>query len=136
MKDLYTAPRYTRRSIALIVAGIVAGAAVLTPAVSGAAAFLTKKKADKRYLGNTTVATASGTTGPSGGAATTLTVACPAGQQATNGGMDSPVLFGGSAVVLTLESRPNPASGKPTGWYVEVAASAPLPFTVYAVCVP
>jgi hypothetical protein len=131
--------RLTGRSVALMVAGAILGASLLTPAVSTAAAFLTKKKADRRYLGNTTVVSAPGTTSTAG--ATPLTVPCPSGLQATGGGADSPVFFTGSSdAVVLLDSRPDPASGRATGWYVEVAegAGSPgvVPFTAYAVCAP
>ena len=47
--DLYRQP-LTRRSLPAIIAGILIGALVLTPSVSFAAKFLTKKRANKRYI--------------------------------------------------------------------------------------
>ncbi len=47
--DLGSRP-ITRRSLPAIVAGIVIGALVITPGVGLAGKFLTKKKADKRYV--------------------------------------------------------------------------------------
>jgi hypothetical protein len=132
--------RLTGRSVALMVAGAILGAALLTPAVSTAAAFLTKKKADRRYLGNTTVVSVPSTTSTTG--ATPVTVRCPSGQQATGGGADSPIFFtggGSNDAVIVIESRPDPVSGRATGWYVEVSSNSgsdAFAFTAYAVCAP
>lgn len=49
MRDL-SGPRLTWRSIPLVLAAMVPGAALITPGVGLAAKFLTRKKADNRYL--------------------------------------------------------------------------------------
>ncbi len=123
-----------------LVAGILVGAAMLTPAVSGAAAFLTKAKADKRYLGNTSVVTSAATYPTS--SAGSLTVSCPPGWQATNGGMDSPsfvpVLFSSEFVILA-ETKPVLTGSRATGWSVEFytgSSGGPYSVTAYVVCAP
>jgi hypothetical protein len=100
---------------------VLVGAAILTPAVSGAAAFLTKQKANKLFLGNitevTTLSTVANNTGQS------LTVLCPPGQQAVGGGARSPgtVIAGTEPnVMFVLESYPVINGGRPIGWTVEV----------------
>jgi hypothetical protein len=102
--------------------------------VGSAAAFLTKAKADKRYLQNSSIVTQTQTVAASTGAI--LSVNCPPGRQATNGGVDAAgdLMTGGG--VLTSESRPIVA-GRSVGWYAEVlAGSTPTTATVYAVCAP
>ncbi len=137
MELLGRLPRLTWRSAPLVLAGMIAGAVLLSPAVGGAAAFLTKKKADKRYLGNNTVVTSTATV-PSGDGAT-VTVPCPAGQQATGGGVDSP-LSGSSTsdALLIQESKPVVTGTRTSGWNVEVYNATPSPTTItaYAVCSP
>jgi hypothetical protein len=131
--------RLTERSLPAILAGLIVGAAMLTPAVSGAAAFLTKKKADKRYLGNTTIVTSTSNIPAESAAA--LTVTCPAGRQATDGGADSPFFVASplsmEGVVLT-ESKPVMTGARATGWYVELFTGTGTTYsaTVYAVCAP
>jgi hypothetical protein len=130
-------PRITWRAIPLILVGLVAGAFLLSPAVGQAAAFLTKKKADRRYLGNNTVLTTTATVGSDDG--TSVTVPCPPRQQATGGGVDSP-LFGASSMeaILIQESKPVQSGARTSGWNVEVYnnTSAPVSITAYAVCSP
>jgi hypothetical protein len=108
---------------------------VLSPAVGEAAAFLTKKKADKRFLGNTLVATTSVPAPENEG--TTLTVPCPGGRQASGGGVDSPVGSETEFIYLN-ESKPTMNGARTSGWNVEIVTSggAPTTATVYAVCVP
>lgn len=130
-------PRLTLRSVPLVLAGMIAGAGLLSPAVGGAASFLTKKKADMRYLGNNTVVTITAPIAAGEGA--TINVPCPPGQQATGGGADSP-LFGadsGSAISIE-ESKPVVTGTRTSGWNVEVlnGGGSPISVTVYAVCVP
>lgn len=137
--DLFVSPRaFTRRSVPMFLAGIIAGAAVLTPAMSGAAAFLTQKKADKRYLGNTTVATS--TSIVPGDSAAALTVACPPGLQALNGGVDSPAFVSTLPTtqgVEVSETKPVLTGARATGWTVEVrTGTGSYSVTVYAVCSP
>lgn len=137
MNLLHQPRRVSRRGVALLVAGLIAGAAVLTPALGSAAAFLTKKKGDKRYLQNTSVVTTSvnspGATPGSG------TVNCPAGRQALSGGADSPFFLGSSMGegMIIMETRPVPTSGRATGWYVEfITGTNPTPVTIHVVCAP
>jgi methylthioribose-1-phosphate isomerase len=139
MEDLITTQhRFRLRTVAIAVAGLIAGAAVLTPAVSGAAAFLTKQKARKLFLENTTVSSAPTTVQPSEGAA--IQVLCPAGQQATNGGADSPIDSTSSGTLgdnmILDESKPIQSGARSIGWYVEVAnlTSNPITASAYAVC--
>jgi hypothetical protein len=139
MDDLITTQHRLRlRSLALAVAAVIAGAAVLTPAVGQAAAFLTKQKARKLFLENTTVATAQAVVASGQGAA--IQVNCPPGLQATNGGVDSPIVSGSSGgtndSLLLDETKPIQSGARSIGWYVEVAntTSNPLTVTAYAVC--
>lgn len=127
--------RLTWRSVPVLLAGIIGGAAVLTPAMGSAAAFLTKAKADKRYLGNSAIVTQTTSVPASSGG--TLSVNCPSGQQALSGGVDAPGnLVTGSDGVLTMESRPIVA-GRAVGWYAEVfTGSNPAQVTIYVVCAP
>jgi hypothetical protein len=129
-----------RRSLPAIVAGILLGAAILTPMFSSAAAFLTKKKADRRYLGNTSIVTSTSTVPP--GSAGSLSVSCPPGLQATSGGVDSPTsippVFSMDFVILA-ETRPIVTGPRATGWSVEVftgSGGGPYTVTVHAVCSP
>jgi hypothetical protein len=139
MDDLVTTYQRVRlRSVAIAVATVIAGAALLAPAVGQAAAFLTKQKARKLFLENTTVTSAPATVTNGQGAA--IQVSCPPGLQATHGGVDSPHLstngsgFGNN--LLTNESRPILSGARSVGWYVEVAntTSSPLTASAYAVC--
>jgi hypothetical protein len=57
------------------------------------------------------------------------TAACTGGERATGGGY---TVDSGSATVQ--QSRPEPASGTPTGWHVAVTATSPAQVTVHAVC--
>jgi hypothetical protein len=125
------------RLLALSLAMLVAGALVVTPAVAGK--FLTKKKADRRYLGNTSEATATSTFAPSTGGA--VTANCPPGLQATGGGADSPLFLSAAtpgAFIFTLESRPVISGGRSVGWSVEVfnQSSDNVTVTTHAVCAP
>ena len=130
----YERPRL--RTVALAVATLIAGAAILTPAVGEAAAFLTKAKAKKLFLENTRIATAQGTVPSGGGVA--IQANCPPGLQATNGGVDSPVMSTTGSTgdtLLTDESRPVMSGARSIGWYVEVAnpTANPVTATAYAV---
>ncbi|MGH2674696.1 MAG: hypothetical protein ACRDKA_09745 [Actinomycetota bacterium] len=135
MENLIKIHRVTWRWPALVVIGAIAGAALITPTVGQAAAFLTKKKAHKLFLGNTTIVSTSTTVGAGQGA--TGTVLCPTGFQAIDGGG-----LGGSydtstgEAVLTLESYPVPAGSRPVGWTVEWAnaTSNPVQVETQAVC--
>lgn len=129
-------PRIGWRSLPLLVAGLIAGAFVLSPAVGEAATFLTKKKADKRYLGNNIVAQATQTIPNNEGG--TITVSCPPGRQATGGGMDSPLTPGPTSILYLEESKPVLFGVRAVGWNIEVGnpTSSPVNVTAYAVCVP
>ena len=127
--------RLTWRAVATLVAGIIGGAAVLTPAVGGAAAVLTKKKADKQYLQNSTIVTST-ITQPADtyGSAS---VSCPFGRQALSGGADSPFFAGDMppAALVLHESRPITSGSRATGWTIEFrVVNGDSPVTVYAVC--
>jgi hypothetical protein len=128
--------RRITRSVPLSLAAILIGAVILTPAVSGAATFLTKAKAKKLFLENTSVVTTTATVGPSSG--TAITVSCPAGRQAVGGGVDSPAppLQSGSTSLLILnESRPIQSGARSVGWYMEIAElGQQQTATAYAVC--
>lgn len=137
MRLLNERRRLLRRAVPLLLAGIIGGAAVLTPAMGSAAAFLTKAKGDKRYLQNTSVATANVTAPPN--TPTTATVNCPPGLQALSGGADSPFFLGTSTsdgIILT-ESKPVLAGSRAVGWTVEfINGISNTPATVHAVCSP
>ena len=127
-----------RKGIALLLMGMVLGAALITPAgahVGGTVSHLwtqhikpkvtslvyTKAQSNARYLGNTVTVVASDTVANGGFA--TLTVDCPTGYTAVGGGVDP---FG----VLTMDvTSSNPLiqdtrtlltgdgqQGKATGW--------------------
>ena len=142
MRTLFKIPRIafptlSRRTITLWLAGIVALSAVIAPGVSTAVATFTLKKAQKQNLGNTTVATVSGTAAAE--AVTEANVDCPEALQATSGGADSPALAAsGGEYPWLVSSAPLPGSGRSTGWHVEIynAFANPQAFTAYAVCAP
>lgn len=127
-RALRAAPRWM--AIALL------GAAILTPAVGGAATFLTKQKANKLFLGNTREVTQ--TVAIPNGETRVISVLCPSGFQATGGGADSPALVTtiGGDLMLILDSAPMGA-GRSIGWQVEVLAQSAGPtldVTASAVC--
>jgi hypothetical protein len=87
-------------------------------------------KGDRGPAGATNVtvrtATLSATTASPGSA----TVTCNDGERATGGGFKAD-----SGAITPQESRPEPATGTPTGWHVVVlSTSATANVTVYAVC--
>jgi hypothetical protein len=129
-------PRIGWRSLPLLVAGMIAGAFVLSPAVGEAAQFLTKKKADRRYLGNTVVSTVTQAIPNNEGGSVTVT--CPPGRQATGGGMDTPLTPSPGSFLFLDESKPVLNGVRTSGWNVEVGnpTSSPVNVTAYAVCVP
>jgi hypothetical protein len=134
-------PAWTRRTVSLALAGLVVASMVITPGVSMAAKIFTFKKAAKISLGNTVTVTQAGTTAGSGGTnVQAMTVMCPPGHQALNGGADSPALAGATpnGYPWLIVSVPVSSGGRSVGWYVEIldATSAPTPFTAYAVCSP
>ena len=121
-----------RRAVAILVLALMLGSA--GSGIGTAAVGVTKKKADRKFLQNTTIVqqpfTVTQTT-----TATTAQVSCPAGWQATGGGADSPVVYSGSDVFIIFESRPILAGARAVGWYVEVVGTgAAANGTVYAVC--
>jgi hypothetical protein len=128
------------KSVPLSIAAILLGAVILTPMVGNAAAFLTKQKANKLFLGNTTQLTQTQTV--PNGEGRQITVLCPPGQQATGGGASSPAMFTDSgsstALMLMLESAPVNSAGRSVGWTVEVLAQTSggptLDITGLAVC--
>jgi hypothetical protein len=141
MHRLGRASKVGARPLALTVAAIVVGAAILTPAVSGAAAFLTKQKANKLFLGNTVEVTTTTTVANNTGQS--MTVLCPPGQQAVGGGAKSPgTVINGTEpnVMFVLESYPVINGGRSVGWTVEVfnsqlgGGSGPISVTASAVC--
>jgi ABC-type transport system substrate-binding protein len=130
--------RLSRRSVPLLLAGIIGGAAVLSPVMGSAATFLTKKKADKRYLGNSAVATTT-ISHPGGNTPGSGTVSCPPGRQALSGGADSPLFLGddSSNGMIITETRPVVSGGRATGWSVDfITGINPLTVTIHAVCAP
>lgn len=142
MRELFRIPRvalpaWTRRSLALAVAGVIVLSVVINPGVSGAVALFTMQKASKISLGNTNTITQAGTAAPS--TVVAATVPCPAGHQAIGGGADSPSLAGSTPTSpIVFESAPV-GTGKSVAWYVEVYNSSstdPAPFTAYAICSP
>jgi hypothetical protein len=136
--NLLNQRRRLSRSVPLLLAGIIGGAAVLTPVVGSAAAFLTKKKADRRYLGNSAVVTTTVNV-PGGATSGSGTVSCPPGRQALSGGADSPFFLGDnpSQGMILTESRPVVTGARATGWYAEfVTGSDPTTVIVHAVCAP
>lgn len=142
MRELFRIPRvalpaWTRRSLALAVAGVIVLSAVITPGVSSAVAVFTMQKAAKISLGNTNTVTVAGTAAP--GLITPLTVNCPPNHQAIGGGADSPELAGTGPDLYPwlFESAPV-GTGKSVGWYVEIynPGSGAKSFTAYAICSP
>jgi hypothetical protein len=127
---------FVRVVLGLTTAAVAVGALAITPA--GAAKFLTKKKAEKRYLGNTTVATNTVTVPDQDGA--TITVPCPTGLQAVGGGASSPAFNESPSIdgMLLLERKPQIAGGRSVAWVTEVVnvSGGPLPITAFAVCSP
>ncbi|MGH2676874.1 MAG: hypothetical protein ACRDHB_00755 [Actinomycetota bacterium] len=121
-----------------LIAGILVGSAVLAPTVSGAAAFLTKKKADKRYLGNTTVVKSTATVGIFSGIS--LTATCPAGQQAIGGGAESPAFRSSTSGGMDItENKPLLSGARSVGWVIEavnVGSPGPTEISAVAICVP
>lgn len=136
MNDLIiTHHRFRPRSVALAVAALIAGATVLTPALGQTAALFTKAKAKKLFLENTNVF--STPTAIPDGTGAAIQVLCPAGTQATNGGVDSPASNNtASEGLLLAETRPIQSGARSVGWYVEVINNSPNPIsaTAYAVC--
>jgi hypothetical protein len=135
MNILQKVRRGSRRLPGLVAIMLVAGI-ILTPAIGEAAAFLTRAKADKRYLQNTSTVRVTTIVPPS--SFTTQTATCPSGFQAIGGGAESPV-FASQADprgFVMLESKPV-GGPRPTGWYVEAAnlfGTDPLELSVVAVC--
>lgn len=133
--------RSTGRRLWRVLPGVIAltilAGALLAPTVSGAAAFLTKKKGDKRYLQNTTTVKTT-TTVPSGDIVV-ISATCPPGYQAVGGGAESPAFLSaatpGQGMVI-LENKPMPTGPKPTTWELEVynIGSDPLAISAVAVC--
>jgi hypothetical protein len=133
-------PRKRRllRSVPTWIVAVLVGGAILTPAISGAATFLTKQKAKKLFLENTVEITQ--TVSIPDSESRQITVLCPPGRQATGGGADSPALVTvGSAteIMIILDSLPVNAGGRSVGWQVDVfvQSSGPsLDVTASAVC--
>ena len=142
MHDADSRPRLLGwRGGTLLLVGVLIGALAISPGVGFAAKALTKQKAQKRYLGNTTIASAPGIAPAND--ASSATVDCPGDQQAVGGGADGPGVFNGTTVTklpIMLESKPV-GGPRATGWYVEVLGAASdssttVEYTVYAVCSP
>jgi hypothetical protein len=126
-------PRW--RMVSILVLGLLLGS-VGSGVVVAAQKGLTKKKADKKLLQNTTIVQQTGTVGMPN--ASPVSVNCPAGSQAVGGGADSPAFVGGGGGMdarIMFESRPIQSGARSVGWYVEaVGAGAGTQVTVYAVC--
>jgi hypothetical protein len=124
-----------RKVAGLTVALLALGTLVVTPTT--AAQSLTKKKGDKRFLGNTTVVTSTTTVPAATGAS--LTAQCPPGMQATGGGGDSPLFLTSASpgqFMFTLESKAVFSGGRAVAWNVETFNQSPnpVPITAHAVC--
>jgi hypothetical protein len=127
------------RSVPMWLVAVLVGGAILTPAIGGAATFLTKQKAKRLFLENTVEITQ--TQSIPAGEARQITVLCPPGRQATGGGADSPALVtsgsGATELMIILDSVPVNAGGRSVGWTVEVFAQSSGPslnVTASAVC--
>jgi hypothetical protein len=122
----------------LTVALLAMGALAVTPATAGK--FLTKKRGDKRFLGNTTEVTTTTNLPPETGAV--VTALCPPGRQATGGGASTPYNWPGSPsqeAIITTESKPVLSGSRSVGWTSEVINASPsttIPVTAEAVCAP
>jgi hypothetical protein len=140
VEDLTTSPGLGRRSLPLVLAGVLLGAWLLAPTMGHAVTFLTQQKAKKLYLGNTAVTTS--TSSVPDGRGTEITVLCPPGRQATHGGASSPAqaTTNGAQGMLLLDSYPLISGGRSVGWVAQVFnrtdSGPPLDITAYAVCVP
>jgi hypothetical protein len=137
MESTSTLARLRWRSLPLILVGLIAGAFLLSPAVGQAAAFLTKQRGDRRFLGNTVVVTAQA--GPvATGDGESINVMCPGTRQATGGGLDSPHASTNSSAALIQESKAIQVGTRSRGWNVEIynLSGPPTTFTAYAVCSP
>ncbi len=137
MENLVKTHRITWRWVALVVVAIVATAALITPTVGNAALFLKKQKAHKLFLGNTSIVSNSATLAPSTGQA--LTVLCPPGFQAVDGGFNADVAVSMGTVegALRLEEFPVLAGARSVGWTLEAFnqdSSNNRQVTVHAVC--
>jgi hypothetical protein len=140
MESLPTVPRLTGKNLALTAAALLLGAWLLAPALGQAVTFLTKQKAQKLYLGNTTIATATMTVPDSRGAV--IQVLCPPGRQASHGGASSAALATTDSFqgMTLFDSYPLTSGGRSVGWVTEVFnrtdSGPPLDITAYAICVP
>lgn len=136
MDNLIKIHRFTWRRVAMLAIGVVAGTALITPAVGHAAAALTKQKANKLYLGNTAIVSNSVTLAPSSGQA--VSILCPPGLQAVDGGFtgDTDTSSGSVEGFLPLESYPITSGARSVGWTSEGfnQSSSPVSATVLAVC--
>jgi hypothetical protein len=87
-------------------------------------------KGDPGAAGATNVTVRSAVFTASTGNPGSVTAPCSAGERATGGGYTV-----GSGSVDVTESRPEPATGTPTGWHVTALSTSPTANgTVYAVC--
>jgi hypothetical protein len=127
------------RGVAVLTVALLAmGALAVTPATAGK--FLTKKRGDKRFLGNTTEVTTTQSVAPQTGAV--VTALCPAGQQATGGGASTPYQYPGSPsseAIVTTESKPVVSGSQSVGWTSEVinaSDTTTIQVTAEAVCAP
>jgi hypothetical protein len=91
------------KSVPMAIVATLVGAVILTPAISGAATFLTKQKGNKLFLGNTRQVTQTQSIPSNTGQA--LTALCPPGQQATGGGASSAAMFTGSGSTSRIRPR-------------------------------
>jgi hypothetical protein len=136
MENLVKSHRFAWRRVAVGAIGVMVGAALITPAVGQAAKALTKKKANKLYLGNTTIVSNTVTLDPDTGQV--ITVLCPAGLQAVDGGFTGTTDTTGGFVdgYLPLESYPVLSGARSVGWTSEAVntGSSASPATVVAVC--
>jgi hypothetical protein len=121
-----------RWAIALVTLGLVLGSMGSGVGIA-AKKGVTKKKADRKFLQNTTIVQQNFPVVSD--QVTPLSVPCPPGFQAVGGGVDSPSPNNPNIDMIATEQRPILSGSRATGWYVEAAGQdAGASVTVYAVC--
>jgi hypothetical protein len=119
------------RSVAVITLGLMVGS-VGTGVGIAALKGVTRKKADRKFLQNTTIVQQTFTVPNS--PAQPLSVLCPTGFQAVGGGIDSPAQYP-SGLAVAFEQRPIQSGARSVGWFAEaIGQAAGTTVTVYAVC--
>lgn len=135
MENLVKTHRFTWRRMALVAVAIVAGATLIAPTVGNTATFLTKRRANKLYLGNTVIVSSTATLAPATGQA--ITVMCPPGRQAVDGGFIGDATGTSLQGTLLVESYPVTSGARSVGWVIEAInndSSNPHSGTAQAVC--